>query len=279
MAVDPLSEIYAGMSAYNYVGNNPINSIDPNGMSISGVNQPSGSMPDGFSFRDSGIDYYYGTSAQQAFRQDYYNQGAPPNEYVYNSKTGEYTQVSNEGGDDYDIITVNNGLSTVDIDYEEYTYVVLNIEKTPRYKPGMFLPKPATGLASVTESPIDYLIDLPVTVLAKAGWGITKAGLGLIFAFDNLAYSNLAKNSSRVAHLQGNLYKVKSGAWVNPSGKISYKNGFVSGDAVQLKELSKYDMIAWKGSAKPLVQPNMNPRSKWKLIIDGIFGHFDDTRF
>lgn len=57
-----------GQPTYNYVGNNPINSIDPNGMSISGVNQPSGSMPEGFSFRDSEIDYYYGTSAQQAFR-------------------------------------------------------------------------------------------------------------------------------------------------------------------------------------------------------------------
>jgi len=80
MAVDPLSEIYAGMSAYNYVGNNPINSIDPNGMSISGVNQASGSMPDGFSFRDSGIDYYYGTSAQEAFRQDYAN--SSPDDWI-----------------------------------------------------------------------------------------------------------------------------------------------------------------------------------------------------
>ena len=90
------------------------------------------------------------------------------------------------------------------------------------------------------------------------------------------AKQTLAKNSVQAVKVKGNLFRVKSGAWINPSGKVSFRNGFVSGEAQQLSKVSKYDMKAYAGFAKDPIKPNTAPKSKWKLVVDAIFGGFDD---
>ncbi|SEL98619.1 DUF6443 domain-containing protein [Parapedobacter koreensis] len=48
----------------------------------------------------------------------------PPNEYAYNATTGEYTYVSDLGGNEFDVVHYTDGKSVVDQSHVEYSYVI-----------------------------------------------------------------------------------------------------------------------------------------------------------
>jgi RHS repeat-associated protein len=93
-SVDPLAEKFGSHSPYVYGLNNPISVIDPNGMSAT---------------------VYTGEEAKEMFRalerkeqvRNLINSTkSDPNEYAYNSQTGEFTKMSDKGGSD--VAIVNN---------------------------------------------------------------------------------------------------------------------------------------------------------------------------
>jgi len=68
MVIDPKSDKYFEWSCYNYVKNNPLNTIDPNGKEVKGANEKSQQQvlqylntllgkDNGFSFKDGKLGY------------------------------------------------------------------------------------------------------------------------------------------------------------------------------------------------------------------------------
>jgi len=153
--VDPLAEAYYGFSTYNYVLGNPISLVDPDGTSVSST---------------GGAITFTGEDAVNAFRQIQSNfNSSPPNEYTAVHKedgTVEYRQISNEGGDNYDIIHHQYG-QVPEKGSSVVTERIDNLNGGARVLPGLFVSyNSVPGTVRATDSPLEWGLEaLPKTAV------------------------------------------------------------------------------------------------------------------
>ena len=134
MGVDPLggSTENISWSSYTYVWGNPVLTIDPDGRS--------------------------GETVNDEYRAIHKSDG-----------TVEYEWMSSEGGNEMDIIHHTDEYAVPDKRHREWIEAVENPwgGLGERYKPGVWLSPLAKGTATVTDSPIEWVIDLPKALAAK----------------------------------------------------------------------------------------------------------------
>ena len=100
--------------------------------------------------------------------REYYE--APPNEYSVNTETGEVVQTGTKGGDNYDVVTYHNGVAVPNKEHKEYTTVSFNEENGNRIAPGVFMPAIATGAVNVTDSPVEWVLEVPKKIVVKGSF-------------------------------------------------------------------------------------------------------------
>jgi RHS repeat-associated protein len=167
---DPLCELAISWSPYTYTYNNPPNLVDPDGRWVRGsdawnymneqadlAKQPNyGSLNQASTFDkkvkeetkgngqkipgEVGEDDNDDSNWSDPMRYDQ----AITNEYVVNTKTGDCQQISERGGNDFDIINWNNGQPMVGGMYESGVLVVVNPYSTVS-KSGIFTHDYSTG--------------------------------------------------------------------------------------------------------------------------------------
>jgi RHS repeat-associated protein len=193
-AVDPLAEAYFGFSTYNYVLGNPISLVDPDGTSVSST---------------GGAITFTGEDAVNAFRQIQSNfNSSPPNEYTAVHKedgTVEYRQISNEGGDNYDIIHHQYG-QVPEKGSSVVTERIDNVNGGARLLPGLFTSyKSVPGTINATDSPLEWGLEGLPKMTVKGSLIL----FALISRFGDEAGEKILKQlPKQIHHLASNKNKV-----------------------------------------------------------------------
>ncbi len=209
--MDPLgaSPENISWSSYSYVWGNPVSTIDPDGRS--------------------------GETVNDEYRAIHKSDG-----------TVEYEWMSSEGGNERDIIHHTDEYAVPDKRHREWVEVVENPfgGLGERYKPGVWFSPLAKGTATVTDSPIEWVIDLPKVLAAKSAMlvlSLVKRGADdvarvgakkfLMFSGDE-AVTHFAKHADQIMKVSGkSTYNLKNyvedANWIIKNGEYSKElNGY-----------------------------------------------------
>lgn len=91
--------------------------------------------------------------------------------YTVNTSTGETIKTGDEGGDKFDVVTFWNGECDACVNYKSSTRVYFNEEPLKPLGP------PATGAVTPTDSPLEWILELPKkAVIGLLGMMLLKEG-------------------------------------------------------------------------------------------------------
>jgi RHS repeat-associated protein len=196
VTIDPLAEMYAPYSPYQYVMNNPVNLIDPTGMGHQEMKETFDAE------KDFNINRLYGSFGGNGIGKSESNSfkgtgDTPDNGYIKNTD-GSYTQVNDEGGEGYDVIY--NGCSSCTIFKDVIMYN--NTLGGTRLAPGLWV-RPAQGGLTPVDDPFTFglaggLRSLSSFLFRSSG-SVAKSGIANSKALGNVMEQALGMTGPKTA--------------------------------------------------------------------------------
>ena len=246
--IDPLAEFAPDVTSYRFGFNNPILYVDPFGL---------------FETKQEAIDY----AKEHGLKRGWFNSNIKEQSdgtwSIENKKDHSSTERDSELG------VIKSALATAPKDgYNQGGNLAFSAERREPYSG--FWGNVNYFLTGGNENGLKYNRDgYPLHISYKGGAG----AIALIGGGQGIpsAAQMFSEGSRTVQHIRGNLYVARSGAWLNPSGKVSYAGGFISAESKLISTTSKYDFKPYAIWLEPLVRPNITAKSKWKYIMD-LFG-------